>query len=79
MSVQAVPEVNVQWLEERVVRVPEVDVSVAVATPTGLITPIVFRADQLPVDKISHAVRQLALRAKDNKLQLHEFQGGSFT
>ncbi|CAD5219448.1 unnamed protein product [Bursaphelenchus okinawaensis] len=79
LSLRAVPEVNVQWVEHDVRRVPEVDVSIAVATPSGLITPIVFRADQLPVDKISHVIRELAIRAKDNKLKPQEFQGGSFT
>lgn len=68
-----------QWVNHEIQPVGEVDVSVAVATPTGLITPIVFRADQLSVDKISILVRELAFRAKDNKLKPQEFQGGSFT
>ncbi|CAD5226463.1 unnamed protein product [Bursaphelenchus xylophilus] len=79
LSLRSVPEINVQWVENDIRRVAEVDVSVAVATPTGLITPIVFRADQLPVNKISHVIRELAVRAKDNKLKPQEFQGGSFT
>ena len=58
---------------------PTVDISVAVATPTGLITPIVFNADRLQVEQISNNVRELAGRAKENKLKLNEFQGGTFT
>ncbi|CAF4439099.1 unnamed protein product, partial [Rotaria magnacalcarata] len=56
-----------------------VDVSVAVATENGLITPIVFNADRLSVQDINGQVKQLATKAKEGKLKLNEFQGGSFT
>ncbi|KAE9550582.1 hypothetical protein FO519_006209 [Halicephalobus sp. NKZ332] len=79
LALKAVPEVNVQWKNDQVVRIPTVDVSVAVATPTGLITPIVFNADRLQVEQISNVVKELAGRAKENKLKLNEFQGGTFT
>jgi pyruvate dehydrogenase E2 component (dihydrolipoamide acetyltransferase) len=59
--------------------VSEVDISIAVATESGLITPIVKGANQKGVHEISAAVRDLATRAKQGKLQLNEFQGGSFT
>lgn len=58
---------------------PTVDISVAVATETGLITPIVKRADTKRLDSISNEVRELAGKAKNNKLKPEEFQGGSFT
>ena len=56
-----------------------VDVSVAVATDNGLITPIVFNADRLTIQDINGQVRQLAGKAKEGKLKPNEFQGGSFT
>ena len=56
-----------------------VDISIAVATEKGLITPIVRNADRLSVSEIAEQVRILAEKAKTNKLQLHEFQGGSFS
>jgi pyruvate/2-oxoglutarate dehydrogenase complex dihydrolipoamide acyltransferase (E2) component len=56
-----------------------VDISVAVATDNGLITPIVFNADRLSVQDINGQVRQLATKAKDGKLKPNEFQGGTFT
>jgi pyruvate/2-oxoglutarate dehydrogenase complex dihydrolipoamide acyltransferase (E2) component len=56
-----------------------VDISVAVATDNGLITPIVFNADRLTLQDINGQVRQLATKAKDGKLKPNEFQGGSFT
>ncbi|GMH51692.1 hypothetical protein TL16_g01063 [Triparma laevis f. inornata] len=58
---------------------PTVDISVAVATPSGLITPIVPQTDGLGLSEIGNKVRDLAGRAKNNKLKPEEFQGGSFT
>lgn len=56
-----------------------VDISIAVATDNGLITPIIKSADVKSVDQISAEVKELANKARQGKLQLHEFQGGSFT
>lgn len=56
-----------------------IDISIAVATPTGLITPIVKGADQKSVFQISAEVKDLAKRARDNKLKPEEFMGGSFS
>ena len=57
----------------------KVDISVAVATPSGLITPIVTDADQRGLSSINAAVKDLATRARDGKLKPEEYQGGSFT
>ncbi|VDM44290.1 unnamed protein product [Toxocara canis] len=78
-ALRAVPEVNVKWVKDHVEPLPNVDISVAVATPTGLITPIVFKADTLGVAQIGSKVRELAKKARANKLTLEEFQGGTFT
>lgn len=56
-----------------------IDISVAVSTDSGLITPIVTHADQKTLTEISEEVRKLAKKAKEGKLAPHEFQGGSFT
>jgi pyruvate/2-oxoglutarate dehydrogenase complex dihydrolipoamide acyltransferase (E2) component len=56
-----------------------IDISVAVATDTGLITPIVRNADRKRLSNICTEVKNLATKAKENKLQPNEFQGGSFT
>jgi pyruvate dehydrogenase E2 component (dihydrolipoamide acetyltransferase) len=56
-----------------------VDISVAVATDGGLITPIVRGADALPLPAIGAKVRELAGRARAGKLKPEEFQGGTFT
>jgi pyruvate dehydrogenase E2 component (dihydrolipoamide acetyltransferase) len=55
-----------------------VDVSVAVSTPNGLITPIVFSAESKGLKEISSSVKELAGRARAGKLQPHEFQVGLF-
>lgn len=60
-------------------RFDAVDVSVAVSTDNGLITPIVFGADRKGVTDISVDVKSLAARAREGKLQPQEFQGGTFT
>lgn len=56
-----------------------VDISMAVATPTGLITPILRNADTVPISILSTTTVALAKKAREGKLQPHEFQGGGFT
>lgn len=55
------------------------DICVATSTPTGLITPIVANADMKGLSTISNQVKDLASRARANKLAPHEYQGGTFT
>jgi len=76
-----VPEANVFWDPVTLETKPyaSVDVCVAVATPRGLLTPIVKGASKKSLQQISKDVRDLALRARENKLKPEEFQGGSFT
>ncbi|KAJ8267082.1 hypothetical protein GJAV_G00138130 [Gymnothorax javanicus] len=74
-----VPEANSSWMDTVIRQNHVVDVSVAVSTPNGLITPIVFNAHIKGLAAISNDVSSLAARARDGKLQPHEFQGGTFT
>ncbi|PIO74216.1 pyruvate dehydrogenase complex dihydrolipoamide acetyltransferase [Teladorsagia circumcincta] len=74
-----VPEVNSFWMDSFIRQNNTVDVSVAVSTPSGLITPIVFNAHAKGLATISAEVTELAARARDGKLQPNEFQGGTFT
>ncbi|XP_024881046.1 pyruvate dehydrogenase protein X component, mitochondrial-like [Temnothorax curvispinosus] len=73
------PDINTLYQNGQIVRVPKVDVSVAVATKTGLITPIVFDTATKSLSDISKNIRELAEKAKNGKLKPHEFQGGTFT
>ncbi len=74
-----VPEANSAWLGDKIRQFDQVDVSVAVSTDNGLITPIVFSADRKGVSCISKDVKLLAAKAREGKLQPQEFQGGTFT
>lgn len=74
-----VPECNSSWLDTVIRQNHVVDVSVAVSTPNGLITPIVFNSHIKGLAAISSDVSSLAAKARDGKLQPHEFQGGTFT
>ncbi|XP_039206478.1 dihydrolipoyllysine-residue acetyltransferase component of pyruvate dehydrogenase complex, mitochondrial [Crotalus tigris] len=74
-----VPEANSSWLETVIRQNHVVDVSVAVSTPAGLITPIVFNAHTKGLASINQDVVTLASKAREGKLQPHEFQGGTFT
>ncbi|MBS0538572.1 MAG: pyruvate dehydrogenase complex dihydrolipoamide acetyltransferase [Proteobacteria bacterium] len=73
------PECNASWSEDEMIQYGAVDISVAVATDRGLITPIVRNADMKGAAQISIEMKDLASRAKEGKLKLEEFQGGGFT
>lgn len=76
-----VPESNSSYLEAQDVirQYNAVDLSIAVSTPTGLITPIVKNADTKGLKSISNEIKQLGKKAKENKLTPEEFQGGTIT
>ncbi|GMS81070.1 hypothetical protein PENTCL1PPCAC_3245 [Pristionchus entomophagus] len=74
-----VPEANSFFMDTFIRQNHNVDVSVAVSTPAGLITPIIFNAHAKGLATISSEVSELAARAREGKLQPHEFQGGTFT
>jgi pyruvate dehydrogenase E2 component (dihydrolipoamide acetyltransferase) len=73
------PQVNASWSEEGMILYEEVDISVAVAIPEGLITPIVRQADRKSVLAISAEMKDLAARARAGKLKPEEYQGGGFS
>ncbi|XP_011687401.1 PREDICTED: dihydrolipoyllysine-residue acetyltransferase component of pyruvate dehydrogenase complex, mitochondrial isoform X2 [Wasmannia auropunctata] len=79
MACKKVPEGNSAWLGNVIRQYNNVDVSVAVSTDSGLITPIVFGADIKGIVQISKDVKALAAKAREGKLKPHEFQGGTIT
>ena len=78
-ALRAVPAVNAQWAETVIRQLNTVDVSVAVAYEGGLITPIIFNADQKGVAQIAAEMKALAERARAGKLKPEEYQGGGFS
>lgn len=77
LASRRVPEANSSWQDTFIREYHSVDVSVAVNTEKGLFTPIVFDADKKGLVDISNDVKTLAAKAREGKLQPHEFQGGT--
>lgn len=76
-SLIQVPKCNVSFAGDTLISYHRADVSVAVSTPAGLITPIIVGADTKAVGAISTEMKELAGRAKEGKLMPHEYQGGT--
>jgi pyruvate dehydrogenase E2 component (dihydrolipoamide acetyltransferase) len=79
VALRDVPDVNVAWTDTAMHRHAHVDVAVAVATDSGLMTPIVRAADRKTLTTISAEIDELATRARAGRLQPAEYQGGSFS
>jgi pyruvate dehydrogenase E2 component (dihydrolipoamide acetyltransferase) len=79
VALRRVPTANASYTDEGIVLYDDVDISVAVSIPDGLITPIVRRADQKGLAAISNEMKDLIARAKTGKLKPEEFQGGGFS
>ena len=78
-TLRRVPTVNAAWTDDGMALFDDVDISVAVAIPDGLITPIIRKADQKGLATISKEMKDLATRARAGKLKPEEFQGGGFS
>ena len=76
-ALMEVPECNVSFAGDQLLKYSRADVSVAVSIPAGLITPIIVGADTKSVSAISTEMKDLAGRAKEGKLQPQEYQGGT--
>lgn len=79
MALKAYPAANVSWSDDAVQQFKHADISVAVATPNGLITPIIKKAETKGLAQISNEMKDLAGRAREGKLKPEEFQGGTFS
>lgn len=78
-ALSTVPSANAIWTDDAIHRLKSIDISVAVATDDGLITPIVRNAEQKSIGTISAEIRSLAQKARANKLRPEEYQGGGFS
>ncbi|MDI7923013.1 pyruvate dehydrogenase complex dihydrolipoamide acetyltransferase [Ferirhizobium litorale] len=77
LALRDVPDANVSWTENNMVKHKHADVGVAVSIPGGLITPIIRQAETKSLSAISNAMRDLGKRAKERKLKPEEYQGGT--
>jgi pyruvate dehydrogenase E2 component (dihydrolipoamide acetyltransferase) len=73
------PEVNINWSDEGILQFQNADISIAVATDAGLITPIVKKANEKTVEEISSDAKRLSDLAHNNKLMPEDYQGGTFS
>ncbi len=78
-SMKKFPDINSSWIDNKILKYSNVDISIAVALEDGLITPIVKNADKKGILSISKEVKDLVSRARSGKLRPEEFQGGGFT
>jgi len=76
---QQVPGLNVIWMPEAIRSFSSVDISVAISTPGGLVTPVIRGVDRLSVTEISRIVKDFAERGRAGRLQQSELEGGTAT
>ena len=73
------PEININWSDDAILQFENADISVAVATESGLITPIIKNAGNISVEEISSEMKRLSELAHSNKLMPSDYQGGTFS
>ena len=79
LAMRDFPAVNSSWSDSGIISYTNVDISIAVSTDGGLITPIVKNADTKSLSVISTEMKSLAKKAREGKLKPEEFQGGGFS
>jgi len=73
------PEINVVWQEDRVRRLAEINVGLAVAVDDGLVVPVIHRANRLTLGEIASRRRQIVERAQAGRLRADDLEAGTFT
>ncbi len=79
LALKHVPDANSSWINDQVYHYKTADISVAVATDGGLITPVIRQAETKGLVEISNEMKDLATKAREGKLKPQEFQGGTFS
>ena len=79
LALRDFPQVNASWTPDAMLHYDDVDISVAVSTEEGLITPIIRKADTKGLAVISNEIKELAGRARDGLLKPNEYKGGGFS
>lgn len=73
------PEINSTWAGDKIIRKKDVNISIAVATEDALFVPVIKNADEKSLKGIAREITELAAKARNGTLQLHEMEGGTFT
>lgn len=79
IALQEMPDVNAKIDDDHLVYHDYVDISIAISTPNGLVVPPVRNVESLQFHEIEYKIKELAEKARDNKLSLEEMTGGTFT
>lgn len=79
LALKKLPGLNVQFTETEMLHFEDVDISMAVSVPDGLVTPVIRQADRKSLKEISQEARSLATRARDGKLSPEDYKGGTFS
>jgi len=78
-ALQQFPQVNAQIDGDEIVFHNYADIGIAVSTPKGLMVPVLRNAEQMSIAEIELKIKELATRARDNKISLDDMKGGTFT
>jgi len=78
-AIKYYPQVNAQISGDEFIHYNYVDVSIAVSAPKGLVVPVVRSAEMMSLAEIEKAIKELATKARDNKITLEDMEGGTFT
>lgn len=78
-AMQFFPQINSQIDGDEMISFDYVDVSIAVSAPKGLVVPVIRNAEMLSLAEIERKIKELAIKARDNKISLEEMTGGNFT
>ncbi|GMT44925.1 MAG: dihydrolipoyllysine-residue succinyltransferase component of 2-oxoglutarate dehydrogenase complex [bacterium] len=73
------PSANAQFSGEEIIQFNYVDVSIAVSAPKGLVVPVIRNAEMMSLAEIEKTIKELAAKARENKITLEDMQGGTFT
>lgn len=79
LALEEVPDANASWTDDAIIKYRNVDISVAVATESGLITPVMKHANSKGIIAISNEMNALAEKARNGRLRPEEYQGGGFS
>lgn len=79
LALRAIPDANVSWNGDSIIKHGRVDVGVAVSIPDGLITPVIRNADQISIGELSATIKEMAERARNKRLKPEEYTGGTAT
>jgi len=78
-AIRYFPKVNAQISGDEIIQFNYVDISIAVSAPKGLVVPVIRNAEIMSLAEIEKAIKELAVKARDNKITLEDMQGGTFT